>query len=99
MEPSTGDGTARKRSSTDRAWSVCSAQVRPCRLSQWCPSGPREPGHVNENQMPISRRQLAVSFLAATDIAEQHAIAAFIADAATQSAPNPFPHTSARAVH
>ncbi|MHC2109098.1 hypothetical protein [Methylobacterium sp. CM6246] len=49
--------------------------------------------------MPISRRQLAASLLAATDIAERHAIAAFIADAATQSAPNPFPHTSAGAVH
>ncbi|MGU3287710.1 hypothetical protein [Methylobacterium mesophilicum] len=49
--------------------------------------------------MPISRRQLAASLLAATDIAERHAIAAFIADAETQSAPNPFPHTSAGAVH
>src|SRR6195952_3762471 len=49
-------------------------------------------------QMPISRRQLAASLLAATDIAERHAIAAFIADAATQPAPNPFPHTSVGAV-
>src|SRR6195952_6164472 len=49
-------------------------------------------------QMPISRRQLAASLLAATDIADRHAIAAFIADAATQPAPNPFPHTSAGAV-
>ena len=49
-------------------------------------------------QMPISRRQLAASLLAATDIADRHAIAAFIADAATQPAPNPFPHTSVGAV-
>lgn len=49
-------------------------------------------------QMPISRRQLAASLLAAIDIADRHAIAAFIADAATQPAPNPFPHTSVGAV-
>ena len=48
--------------------------------------------------MPISRRQLAASLLAATDITERHAIAVFIADAATQPAPNPFPHTSVGAV-
>lgn len=49
-------------------------------------------------QMPISRRQLAASLLAAIDIAERHAIAAFIADVATQPAPNPFPQTSVGAV-
>jgi hypothetical protein len=48
--------------------------------------------------MPISRRQLAVSVLAAAHIAERHVIAAFIADAATQPAPNPFAQTSAGAV-
>ena len=48
--------------------------------------------------MTISRRQLAASLLAAIDIADRHAIAAFIADAATQPAPNAFPHTSVGAV-
>jgi hypothetical protein len=48
--------------------------------------------------MPISRRQLVASLLAATHIAERHAIAAFVADAATQPAPNPFAQTSAGAV-
>lgn len=51
-----------------------------------------------QGPMPISRRQLAASLLAATDIADRHAIAAFIADAATQSASNPFPNTSVGAV-
>ncbi|MCJ2061075.1 hypothetical protein MKL09_31725 [Methylobacterium sp. J-048] len=48
--------------------------------------------------MPISRRQLAASLLAAMHIAERHVIAAFVADVATQPAPNPFPQTSAGAV-
>lgn len=48
--------------------------------------------------MTISRRQLAASLLAATHIAERHAIAVFVADVATQPAPNPFPQTSAGAV-
>lgn len=48
--------------------------------------------------MTISRRQLATSLLAATHIAERRAIAAFVADAATQPAPNPFPQTSVGAV-
>ncbi|MBK3402344.1 hypothetical protein H0176_15410 [Methylorubrum populi] len=48
--------------------------------------------------MPISRRQLAASLLASPHIAERHAIAAFVADAATQPAPNPFPDTSVGAV-
>ena len=48
--------------------------------------------------MPISRRQLAASLMTATHIADRHAIAAFIADPATQSAPNPFSQTSAGAV-
>ena len=47
---------------------------------------------------PITQRQLAASLLAATHIAERHAIAAFIADAATRPAPNPFAQTSAGAV-
>lgn len=51
-----------------------------------------------QGPMPISRRQLAASLLAATDTTERHAIAAFIADAATQPAPNPFPLTSVGAV-
>ena len=49
--------------------------------------------------MPISRRQLAASLLTADHVAERCAIAAFIIDPATQPAPNPFPHTSAGAVH
>ena len=48
--------------------------------------------------MPISRRQLAASLLAAAHIAERYAIAAFVADAATQPAPNPFAQTSVGAV-
>ena len=48
--------------------------------------------------MTISRRQLAASLLAASHIAERRTIAAFVADAATQPAPNPFPQTSAGAV-
>ncbi|WP_187277603.1 hypothetical protein [Methylobacterium sp. WL18] len=48
--------------------------------------------------MPISRRQLAVSLLAASHIVERDRIAAFIADPATQAAPNPFAETSAGAV-
>ncbi|MCJ2059598.1 hypothetical protein MKL09_24035 [Methylobacterium sp. J-048] len=48
--------------------------------------------------MPISRRQLAVSLLAADHIADRQAIAAFVADLATQPAPNPFAQTSAGAV-
>jgi hypothetical protein len=48
--------------------------------------------------MTISRRQLATSLLAATHIADRNAIAAFVIDAATQPAPNPFPHTSVGAV-
>ena len=48
--------------------------------------------------MPINQRQLAASLLTATHIAERHAIAAFVDDAATQPAPNPFAQTSAGAV-
>ena len=48
--------------------------------------------------MPISRRQLAVSLLAAHHIADRGVIAAFIADPATQAVPNPFAQTSAGAV-
>jgi hypothetical protein len=48
--------------------------------------------------MTISRRQLAASLLTAPHIAERHVIAAFIADEATQPAPNPFAQTSAGAV-
>ena len=48
--------------------------------------------------MSISRRQLAASLLAATQVADRGAIAAFIADPATQAAPNPFAETSAGAV-
>ena len=48
--------------------------------------------------MTISRRQLAASMLAASHVAERHAIAAFVADAATQPASNPFPQTSVGAV-
>lgn len=46
---------------------------------------------------PITRRQLAASVRAATHIVERHAIAAFVADAATQAAPNPFAQTCAGA--
>ncbi|WP_210249219.1 hypothetical protein, partial [Methylobacterium sp. WL2] len=49
--------------------------------------------------MPISQRQLAASLRTATHIAERYAIAAFVGDNATQSAPNPFPNTTAGAVH
>ncbi|SFM04889.1 hypothetical protein [Methylobacterium pseudosasicola] len=48
--------------------------------------------------MSISRRQLAVSLLAAHHIADRGVIAAFVADPATQAAPNPFAETSAGAV-
>ncbi len=48
--------------------------------------------------MAISRPKLASALLAATHIADRNVIAAFIADAATQPAPNPFPQTSAGAV-
>lgn len=48
--------------------------------------------------MPISRPDLASALLAAAHIADRSVIAAFIADAATQPAPNPFPQTSAGAV-
>jgi len=44
--------------------------------------------------MPISPRQLSHSLLAADHIADRNLIAAFVADAATQPAPNPFPETS-----
>ena len=47
----------------------------------------------SRSAMPISQR-----LLAAAHIAERHAIAAFIADAATRQAPNPFPQTSVGAV-
>lgn len=50
------------------------------------------------SSMPISRRQLAASLLAASHIADRQMIAAFVDDAATHSAPNPFPQTSAGAV-
>lgn len=48
--------------------------------------------------MPISPRQLTNSLLAADHIAERQMIAGFIAQAATQPAPNPFPETSVGAV-
>lgn len=48
--------------------------------------------------MPINRRQLAASLLAASHIPERDVIAAFVVDGATQAAPNPFPATSAGAV-
>lgn len=48
--------------------------------------------------MPISRRQLAVSLLAARHIADRGVISAFIADPATQAAPNPFAQTCAGTV-
>jgi hypothetical protein len=48
--------------------------------------------------MPISPRQLTDSLLAADHIVERHLIAAFVAQAATQPAPNPFPETSVGAV-
>lgn len=48
--------------------------------------------------MPINRRQLAASLLTATHIADWQVIAAFVDDAATQAAPNPFAQTSAGAV-
>ena len=56
-------------------------------------------GGYRRSDMPIGQRQLAASVRAATHIAERHAIAAFIADAATQAGPNTFPQTSAGAVH
>lgn len=48
--------------------------------------------------MTISQHQLAASLLAAEHIADRQAIAAFVADPATQPAPNPFALTSAGAV-
>lgn len=48
--------------------------------------------------MPISRRQLAAALLAANRIVDRGLIAAFIADPATQAAPNPFAETSVGAV-
>lgn len=48
--------------------------------------------------MTISRCQLAAAMLAASHIGERQRIAAFIADTATQPAPNPFPQTSVGAV-
>lgn len=50
------------------------------------------------SSMPISPRQLSASLLAAEHIAERQAIAAFVAYAVTQPAPNPFPETSVGAV-
>lgn len=46
----------------------------------------------------MSRNQLAASLLASTHIADRHVIASFVADPATQPAPNPFAQTSAGAV-
>jgi hypothetical protein len=48
--------------------------------------------------MPISRPELTIALLAAAHIADRNVIAAFVADAATQPAPNPVPQTSAGAV-
>ncbi len=48
--------------------------------------------------MSISPRQLTDSLLAADHIADRHLIAAFVAEATTQPAPNPFPETSVGAV-
>lgn len=48
--------------------------------------------------MPVDHHQLAAAVLAADHIVDRRAIAAFVADAATQPAPNPFPQTSAGAV-
>lgn len=48
--------------------------------------------------MTISPHQLAASLLAASHIAERHLIAAFVANAEIQPAPNPFPQTSVGAV-
>ncbi|MBY0250231.1 MAG: hypothetical protein K2X54_02415 [Methylobacterium organophilum] len=48
--------------------------------------------------MSICRPELASALLAAAHIADRNLIAAFVADAATQPAPNPFPQTSAGAV-
>lgn len=48
--------------------------------------------------MPITQHQLAAAVLAADHIVDRQAIAAFVADATTQPAPNPFPNTSAGAV-
>src|SRR5438067_1857596 len=56
-------------------------------------------GGYRRSDMSISQRQLAASLRAATHIAERHAIAAFIDNAATQAGPNAFPQTSAGAVH
>lgn len=48
--------------------------------------------------MSINRSELAFALLAAAHIADRDVIAAFVANAATQPAPNPFPQTSAGAV-
>jgi hypothetical protein len=48
--------------------------------------------------MTLSRPQLADALLTASHVAERNLIAAFIADAETQPAPNPFPNTSVGAV-
>ncbi|GAB6974529.1 hypothetical protein [Methylobacterium phyllosphaerae] len=48
--------------------------------------------------MPIIQHQLAAAVLASDHIIDRRVIAAFVADAATQPAPNPFPNTSAGAV-
>ncbi|AIQ89341.1 hypothetical protein MCBMB27_00922 [Methylobacterium phyllosphaerae] len=48
--------------------------------------------------MPISQHQLAAAVLASDHIVDRRTIAAFLADAATQPAPNPFPNTSVGAV-
>lgn len=65
---------------------------RVCRFSAEAPACDLD--YDSCSAMPISQRQLAASLLAAAHIAERHAIAAFIADAATRPAPNPFPQTS-----
>nr|WP_172685394.1 hypothetical protein [Methylobacterium oryzae] len=48
--------------------------------------------------MTICQTRLAASLLAATHIADRHLIASFVADPATQPAPNPFAQTSVGAV-
>jgi hypothetical protein len=48
--------------------------------------------------MSISRPELVAALLAAAHIAHRDVIAAFVADAATQPAPNAFPQTSVGAV-
>lgn len=48
--------------------------------------------------MSICRPELASALIAAAHIGDRDVIAAFVADKATQPAPNPFPQTSAGAV-